>query len=214
MNKKQIGALFDLDGVVIDTEGVYSRFWEDIEKKYPTGIPDYAVKIQGTNLHSIMSHYTDPVAKAAVLDALTEFEKTMVYEIFPDAERFLKELKAAGVPCAMVTSSGEMKLQRLFAQQPHLKGYFDAIVSGEMVSHSKPHPECFLKGAEMIGCRPEDCVVFEDSLLGVESGKASGAKVVALPTTFPDTIRTTAADLFIDSFAGFTVENFLSLLNI
>ena len=170
MNKKQIGALFDLDGVVIDTEGVYSRFWEDIEKKYPTGIPDFAVKIKGTNLNSIMSHYTDPVAKAAVLDALAEFEKTMVYEIFPDAERFLKELKAAGVPCAMVTSSGEMKLQRLFAQQPHLKGYFDAIVSGEMVSHSKPHPECFLKGAEMIGCRPEDCVVFEDSLLGVRQG--------------------------------------------
>ena len=63
----------------------------------------------------------------------------------------------------------------------------------------------------MIGCRAEDCVVFEDSLLGVESGKASGAKVVALPTTFPDTIRTTAADLFIGSFAGFTVADFLAL---
>ena len=61
MNKKQIGALFDLDGVVIDTEGVYSRFWEDIEKKYPTGIPDFAVKIKGTNLNSIMSHYTDDI---------------------------------------------------------------------------------------------------------------------------------------------------------
>ena len=137
----------------------------------------------------------------------------MVYEISPYAERFLKELKAAGVPCAMVTSSGEMKLSRLFAQQPHLKEYFDAIVSGEMVKHSKPHPECFIKGAEIIGCRPEDCVVFEDSILGVASGKAAGAKVVALPTTFPDTIRTTEADLFIDSFANFTVDSFLELLS-
>ena len=63
----------------------------------------------------------------------------------------------------------------------------------------------------MIGCRAADCVVFEDSLLGVASGKAAGAKVVALPTTLPDTIRTTAADLFIDSFAGFTVADFLEL---
>ncbi|MGN1245356.1 MAG: HAD family hydrolase [Muribaculaceae bacterium] len=212
MDKKHIGALFDLDGVVIDTEGVYSRFWEDIEKQYPTGIPNFAVKIKGTNLNSIMSHYTDQAAKEAVLKALAEFERTMVYEIFPEAERLLKELRAAGVPCAMVTSSGEMKLRRLFAQHPHLKGYFDAIVSGEMVKHSKPHPECFEKGAEMIGCEPKNCVVFEDSLLGVESGKAAGAKVVALPTTFPDTIRTTAADLFIDTFANFTVADFRSLL--
>lgn len=211
MEKKPIGALFDLDGVVIDTEGVYSRFWVDIEQKYPTGIPNFAVKIKGTNLASIMSHYTDPVAHEAVLKALAEFEHTMTYEIFPEAERFIRELRAAGVPCAMVTSSGEMKLQRLFAQHPHLRGYFDAIVSGEMVQHSKPHPECFEKGARMIGCSPERCVVFEDSLLGVESGKAAGAKVVALPTTFPEAIKNTEADKIIDSFADFSLSDFLKL---
>ncbi len=211
MEKKPTGALFDLDGVVIDTEGVYSRFWVDIEQKYPTGIPNFAVKIKGTNLASIMSHYTDPVAHEAVLKALAEFEHTMTYEIFPEAERFIRELRAAGVPCAMVTSSGEMKLQRLFAQHPHLRGYFDAIVSGEMVQHSKPHPECFEKGARMIGCSPERCVVFEDSLLGVESGKAAGAKVVALPTTFPEAIKNTEADKIIDSFADFSLSDFLKL---
>lgn len=211
MEKKPTGALFDLDGVIIDTEGVYSRFWVDIEQKYPTGIPNFAVKIKGTNLASIMSHYTDPVAHEAVLKALAEFEHTMTYEIFPEAERFIRELRAAGVPCAMVTSSGEMKLQRLFAQHPHLRGYFDAIVSGEMVQHSKPHPECFEKGARMIGCSPERCVVFEDSLLGVESGKAAGAKVVALPTTFPEAIKNTEADKIIDSFADFSLSDFLKL---
>lgn len=211
MEKKPTGALFDLDGVIIDTEGVYSRFWVDIEQKYPTGIPNFAVKIKGTNLASIMSHYTDPVAHEAVLMALAEFEHTMTYEIFPEAERFIRELRAAGVPCAMVTSSGEMKLQRLFAQHPHLRGYFDAIVSGEMVQHSKPHPECFEKGARMIGCSPERCVVFEDSLLGVESGKAAGAKVVALPTTFPEAIKNTEADKIIDSFADFSLSDFLKL---
>ena len=211
MEKKPTGALFDLDGVIIDTEGVYSRFWVDIEQKYPTGIPNFAVKIKGTNLASIMSHYTDPVAHEAVLKALAEFEHTMTYEIFPEAERFIRELRAAGVPCAMVTSSGEMKLQRLFAQHPHLRGYFDAIVSGEMVQHSKPHPECFEKGARMIGCSPERCVVFEDSLLGVESGKAAGAKVVALHTTFPEAIKNTEADKIIDSFADFSLSDFLKL---
>lgn len=210
--KKNIGALFDLDGVVIDSEGVYSRFWVEIEKKFPSGIPGFADKIKGTNLASILSHYSDEDTKQRVLNALKEFEETMVYNIFPEALCFIGELREAGIPCAMVTSSGEMKLQRLYIQHPYLIECFDAIVSGEMVQHSKPHPECFIKGAQMIGCDPENCVVFEDSILGVQSGKAAGAKVVALPTTFPDTIKNTEADKFIDSFADFSLDDFLKIL--
>ena len=212
MNSKNIGVLFDLDGVIIDSEGVYSRFWVEIEKRYPTGIPDFAAKIKGTNITSIMSHYTDENIKRMVLDDLAEFEKQMRYDVFPDARRFLQDLKAAEIPCAMVTSSGEMKLLRLFKQHPMLKDYFSAIVSGEMVTHSKPHPECFLKGAELIGRRTSDCVVFEDSIFGVESGIAAGAKVVALTTTFPEAIKNTKADTFIDSFADFGVEDIMRLL--
>lgn len=212
MEKDKIGALFDLDGVVIDTEGVYSRFWAEAERRYPTGIPDFAQKIKGTNLASILSHYPDEAVRRHILDDLEAFEREMQYEIFPDAMRFVEDLNVAGIPCAMVTSSGEMKLRRLFAQHPSLKEYFSAIVSGEMVAHSKPHPECFLKGAGLIGREASHCVVFEDSLYGVEAGVAAGAKVVALTTTFPDAIMTTKADKFIDSFAGFSVGDMLGLL--
>ena len=83
--------------------------------------------MKGTNITSIMSHYTDENIKRMVLDDLAEFEKQMRYDVFPDAMRFLKDLKAAEIPCAMVTSSGEMKLLRLFKHHPMLKDYFSAI---------------------------------------------------------------------------------------
>lgn len=208
-----IGVLFDLDGVIIDSETRYTVFWEDMEAKYPSGIPNFTTKIKGTNLSSIMSHYTDENKKAAILKELTEFEKTMRYDIFPEAQRFLDDLRAARIPCVIVTSSGQSKMDRLFAQHPELKDYFSGIVTGEMVSHSKPHPECFIKGAEMIDVPASRCVVFEDSIYGVNAGIASGAKVVALTTTFPDEIKKTEADRIIDSFADFRISDLHSLLD-
>ena len=212
-NNNNIGVLFDLDGVIIDSETRYTVFWEDMEAKYPSGIPNFTTKIKGTNLSSIMSHYTDENKKAAILKELTEFEKTMRYDIFPEAQRFLDDLRTARIPCVIVTSSGQSKMDRLFSQHPELKDYFSGIVTGEMVSHSKPNPECFIKGAEMIDVPASRCVVFEDSIYGVNAGIASGAKVVALTTTFPDEIKKTEADRIIDSFADFRISDLHSLLD-
>lgn len=209
--KNKIGALFDLDGVVIDTETTYTVFWSDIEAKYPTGIPNFAIKIKGSNLKSIRSYYPDEDIWNNIIKSLADFEENMPYNIFPDALRFLNDLKDNNIPCAMVTSSGKAKLDRLFRQHPQLKSYFNAIVSGEMVSKSKPDPECFIKGAELINCPIKDCVVFEDSIYGVTAGIASGAKVVALTTTFPDTIINSKADKFMESFADFGIAELNAL---
>lgn len=211
--KKKIGVLFDLDGVIIDSETKYSVFWDNMEAKYPSGVPSFTAKIKGTNLKSIMSHYKDEAKKQAILSELSSFEKTMVYDIFPDAQRLLDELKANHIPCVIVTSSGQSKMDRLFAQHPTLKNYFHGIVTGEMVTHSKPHPECFIKGAELIGVLATDCVVFEDSIYGVNAGIASGAKVVALTTTFPEDIKNTKADKIMDSFADFHISDIYNLFD-
>lgn len=200
-----IGALFDLDGVIIDSETQYTIFWSQIDAEYPTGIPNFAIKIKGTNLQSIMAKYFSAPGTPAdsIAKRLREFESNMPFDIFPEALRFLGDLKAAGVPRALVTSSGNDKMSRLWAAHPGLKSYFDAIVTGEMVSRTKPHPECFIKGAGMIGLKPQRCAVFEDSVHGVAAGIASGAKVVALATTFPQEVRKSKADKVIDTFAGF-----------
>ena len=200
----KIGLLFDLDGVVMDTETGYTTFWEEIDKIYPTGVDDFTHKVKGMNLASIISYFPTQFHQP-VLQKLQYHEQTMTYDIFPDALRFINQARTAEIPIALVTSSGKQKLSRINSVHPDFFKLFDAIVTGDMVSHTKPHPECFLIGARKINVNITKCIVFEDSLNGIAAGIASGAKVVALTTTFPTEIKTTKADKFIDSFAGFQI---------
>ena len=97
----------------------------------------------------------------------------------------------------------------LFAAHPELKEKLTALVTGSMVSRSKPDPEGYLTGAEMIGVPIENCYVFEDSLQGLEAGNRSGATVIGLATTNSREKLQGRAHKIIDSFAGFTIDEML-----
>lgn len=103
----------------------------------------------------------------------------------PGAERLLKDLKAAGVPMALVTSSFRV-LAEPFAQ---VAPYFDAVVAGDDVSRPKPDPEPYLRAAEALGVDVAQCVALEDSRSGIASAVASGARVVAVEVMQPVTPR-------------------------
>lgn len=205
------GVLFDLDGVLIDSETMYTRFWRDIDRRYPTGIDDYAIHIKGTTLGEIMKHYSDEEVKADILRRIDEFQATMQYPLFDGVTDFLEALRSAGIPAAIVTSSDDRKMKRLFTQHPDFRGYFSAVIDASMVTRSKPDPQGYLLAAEAIGCDPEDCFVFEDSLQGLKAGAASGATVIAIATTYPREALTGKAALVLDGFDGFTVDRMLSL---
>ena len=89
---------------------------------------------------------------------------------------------------------------------PDFKGMFDAIVTADMISKSKPDPECFLLGARLLGCAPSNCFVFEDSLAGLTAGRAAGMTVIGLSTTHPAERISALADHVIADFSGFTVD--------
>lgn len=179
------GALFDLDGVLIDSETTYTRFWTEIDRIYPTGIENYALAIKGTTLPEIMKHYDDSRVRADILRRITEFQESMTYELYPGVVDFLSMLRDSSVPMAIVTSSDDRKMAHLFRQHPGFQKLFDAIVDASMVTRSKPDPQGYLLGAERIGVAPENCFVFEDSLQGLKAGRAAGAVVVGLATTYP-----------------------------
>lgn len=199
--------LFDLDGVLIDSEGVYYDFWDNIERLYPTGIPDFANYIKGSTLKRIMEYYTDPVVHADVLRRLKDQEENMRFVIFSGVIPFLERLGELGVPCAIVTSSNDSKMSRLFAQNPGFKDYFATIVTDRQVTHSKPDPEGYLLAADQLGCSPSDCVVFEDSFAGLEAGKRSGARVIALATTNPSDSLRRYTETVISSFDDITADS-------
>lgn len=200
------GALFDLDGVLIDSETLYTTFWQKIDSIYPTGIPDFAIQIKGTTLDLIFKHFPDAAVQADILQRLNRFQREMRFEMYPYAEDFLKRLQRSDIPMALVTSSDEKKMESLFAQLPQLRNYFNAIIHAGLITHSKPHPEPYLKGAEAIDVAPGECCVFEDSLQGLTAGRAAGAKVVALSTTYPADRLVSLADTVISSFKDLDIS--------
>ena len=196
-NKDNIGFLFDLDGVIIDSESRYTEIWGEINGCFPTGVAQFEHKIKGTTLDNILSTYFDEADRDSVVAMLNEKEQAMVYDYLPGAKELLETIKESSLAAALVTSSNDKKMEHLLSQHPELKGLFRQIIDATMVIRSKPDPEGYLKGAEAIGANPRQCVVFEDSVQGVKAGKASGAYVVGVAGTVPEEALRPYADAIV-----------------
>ncbi|MGN0214297.1 MAG: HAD family hydrolase [Muribaculaceae bacterium] len=208
------GVLFDLDGVLVDTESQYSIFWGKMGIEYNTGIPDFAERIKGSNLPTILNTYfPDKQMQDEIVEKLNRFQEAMTYEICPGVEQFICQLKQNNIPMCIVTSSDDKKMEQLFEHQPYFRDNFTNIITGDQVTNSKPHPECFLKGASKIGVDIKDCVIFEDSMQGITAGLASGAKVIALSTTCSVEQIGTLTKVIIPSFENFSLEQIGHLFN-
>lgn len=209
-NAEETGVLFDLDGVLIDSEGAYTEFWAATGEKYHADLPDFARAIKGTTLTEILSHFAE-TDRDAVVKAIHDYEDEMVYPVFEGVERLLDGLRRLGIPTAIVTSSDNVKMASLYKQQPWMESAFTTVITGSMVEHSKPDPEGYLKAARAIGRRPECCFVFEDSMQGLEAGRRAGATVVGIATTNPRRDVARIADIVVDSIAEITAERLLGL---
>ena len=215
MNTSQpIAALFDFDGVVVDTEPQYSLFWDEKGEKYHPEIPEFGHHIKGQTLTQIYSQYfLHPEGlQSEITRELLDFETRMSFEFIPGVDDFMKELRRKGVKIAIVTSSNDQKMANAHRALPELKSMVDAIITADKVTHSKPHPECFLLGAETLQMPIDRCIVFEDSFHGLESGNRAGMKVIGLATTNPASSIADKASLVIPDFVDFTYEKMVTVL--
>lgn len=215
MNKAadKVGFLFDLDGVIIDSESQYTKIWAQINKEYPTGIDNFEHKIKGCTLSKILSdNYSSEETREAVKARLHELESKMHYEYLPFSFEFLNELKRRNLPAVLVTSSDNKKMAHLKDEIPGLTDFFDFVVTGDLVKTSKPSPEGYLLGAEKIGVKPINCVVFEDSLQGVMAGKNAGAYVVGVKGTIPEEKLASYSHILIDHLNEIDLENLIQIL--
>ena len=201
-------ALFDFDGVLMDTEAQYTRFWDETGRKF-VDMDGFGSMIKGQTLVQIFGKYFADRAEEelrAVEEAINEYERNMTYEFIPGARGFLNELRQAGIPTAIVTSSNNQKMSQVYKAHPDLHTLVDAILTSEHFSKSKPDPECFLKGMEMLGGTPETTVVFEDSIHGITAGRAAGAYVTGLATTNKREVIEPLCDMVIDNFSDFSLK--------
>ena len=193
-------ALFDLDGVILDTEGSYTAFWDDYGSRHFSE-KDFGLKIKGQTLVKILGDYfPEENERKAITDAINDFERKMSYPFVPGVENYIKSLKSNGIRTAVVTSSNLLKMDNVYRCHPGFREMFDMILTSEDFSESKPSPYCYLKAMRLFGAGPEDCVVFEDSLAGLQAARASGAFVTALTTTNPEEVVRNYADLVIRDF--------------
>ncbi len=209
---KTIVALFDFDGVIMDTETQYTVFWNEQGLTY-LNEEDFGRRIKGQTLAQIYEKHfsTLPEAQQEITAKLNVFEKKMSYEYIPGVEAFIADLRRHGVKIAVVTSSNEEKMQNVYNAHPEFKGMVDRILTGEMFARSKPAPDCFLLGMEIFESTPESTYVFEDSFHGLQAGMTSGATVIGLATTNSREAITGKAHYIMDDFTGMTYDKLLTL---
>ncbi len=212
------GALFDMDGTLVDNSAVHVKAFEIFCRRY--GVSDWREKLFGAfgmgNDDIMRAILPEETIRRKGLEALAGEKEAIYREIYAPTIRpvdglkgVLERLRAAGVRCA-VGSSGCRTNVDFVLDRCGLDGCFEAIVSGDRVTRCKPDPEIYLTAAAELGLAPEACVVFEDAKAGIESARRAGAgRIVALTTTLGREVLAaeTCADPIIDTFADITDLN-------
>ncbi len=188
------GAIFDMDGTLFNTEKFYRQAWMDVAEEFgEERNPDVATAVSGTNLDG----YTRQVIKrfypnidaeayiARVLEIAREVPEKGL-DLMTGVAEILAYFKAAGVRMA-VASSAPVEVIEQNLTKSNLRGYFEALVGGDMVAKGKPAPDIFLLAAERLNLAPSDCYIFEDSLNGIRAAAASGGTAIMIPDTVQPT---------------------------
>ena len=195
--------LFDLDGVIFDTEGQYTEFWNGIGRDW-LGDPDLAEKLKGETIaQSLLRCFPDDALKREqVRKLLYDFESQMKFEYVPGAYEFLKHLKDNGFSTAIVTSSNRDKMAQVYKSRPEVPEMVCKVLTGDDFPRSKPFPDCYLLGMKTFGAIPENTYIFEDSFNGLKSARGAGGHVIGLATTNPREAVAPYSDIVIDDFRG------------
>lgn len=181
------GAIFDMDGVLFDTEKLYQDIWQEMAKEHKVELDSGFVKeISGTSgrkMLQVIERYYQVSDGNPIVDACMSRMRNKLSESVPvkegvfDILRFLKE---KGVRTAVASSTDRQRIEQNL-RMSGIRDYFMEIVSGQEVKNGKPAPDIYLCAAERIGCRAEECFAFEDSENGVRSAYAAGCVTIMIP---------------------------------
>ena len=217
MNKK--GFIFDLDGVIVDTAKYHFLAWKKLAKSIDVDFShEQNEQLKGVSrvksLEKILSwgnksvnedKFMELMAKKNddYLSYITEMDET---EILPDVNRVLDYLSTEKQPISLGSAS---KNARQILKKVSLIEKFDAIVDGNDVTKAKPDPEVFLIAAKELNIKPEDCIVFEDSVAGVQA--ANKANMISIGIGEKDVLH--EADYIFRDFTEMSQEFLEELIN-
>ncbi len=210
------GVLFDMDGVLLDTEPLYTVAYDRILGQHGAALdPETKLFIMGRPALESARIVIDQYALPLNPEQFVEQRKPVLDELFaevgamPGAPHFVKQLKEAGLPLAVATSSSRRLFELKTKNHPWFS-LFDVIVCGDdaEVENPKPAPDMFLTAARRLGVEPGFCAIFEDSPTGVKAARAAGCRVFALAPLNADPALYEAADEIVAGFDTLELHRF------
>ena len=216
----EMGAIFDWDGVVIDSSAAHEESWEILGREVDKPMPeDHFERGFGQKNQFIIPEILQWTSHPAEIERLGDRKEELYRQIvaqtgvtcIPGIEDFLKRLSRAGIPCAVGSSTPRKNLETIL-DMVGFRRYFQALICAEDVSRGKPDPEVFLTCASRLARAPDRCVVFEDAYVGLQAARSGGMKVIALATTHRrEDLGPYQPNLILDNFLGFKEEDFTRL---
>ncbi len=207
------GVLFDMDGVLVDSEAYICKaaimmFKEKGLEVQPEDFLPFVGAGENRYIGGVAEKYHFPVdideVKARTYQIYGEIIKGKL-EPLEGVTDFIAACKQKGLKIAVATSADEVKMKANLAEIGIPVETFDAAVNGLMIKHKKPDPEIFITAAHLLGLQPEECLVVEDAINGVEAGKRAGAKVLAIMSSFTrEQLRD--ADWIVENLADYPPE--------
>lgn len=193
------GAVFDMDGLLLDTENVVNRAWEEAAKSMQFENMQFAKKAcLGMNRASTEAFFERTYGDSFDYHAFLELARTIAHRsldvcvpVKSGAEEILRLLKSKGIALAVASSTREVTVRDLLGRCGLLQ-YFDAVITGDKVTNGKPHPEIFRTACEALGIDPQYCIGFEDSKNGIRSAYRAGLYPIQIPDQEPAATETFA----------------------
>lgn len=189
--------IFDMDGLMFDTERVFIGAWDYAGEKMGLGKAGFMVmRTLGMNTESCNQAWRDEFGPDVDINALWTHSRDYLEDYYsknsvsvkPGLYELLAYLKGQGYRLAVASSTKKAKVERNLADA-NVRQYFDAVIAGDMVERSKPEPDIYLKAAETLGVDPVDCTALEDSRNGLLSAHAAGMRAVMVPDLWqPDDV--------------------------
>lgn len=201
--------IFDMDGVLTDSEPLINAAAIAMFKEKGLVVqPDDFLPFVGTGEERYVAGVAEkygfpldpPAAKRRTYEIYLDIVPSRL-EAFPGVLELVNACRSAGLLVAVASSADEIKVRANLEKIGLPMKFWDAVITGEAVKNKKPAPDIFLTAAERLGVRPQECVVVEDAVNGVQAAKAAGMRCVAVAQTFPPD-RLQEADVVRDSIAN------------
>jgi len=208
-----LALVFDMDGVLVDSNPFHVKAWEIFNRRYGLETTEaMRESMYGKRNDEIVRNYFGNQLAPEEVFARGAQKEELYRELVADR---MEEILMPGIRAFLefhrddpmaVASNAEPANVEFILDRAGLRHFFRAVVDGHQVRHPKPHPEVYLRTAELLGIAPGNCLVFEDSYSGVEAARAAGARVIGVLTTHGDLPGT---ELTIDNFGSGNLEPWL-----